>query len=181
MAQIPKWWAKTLKGFQCSKVIDASLSLHLGKTSAEPWFAGLKARRVWSVPDFNSERWWGWFSRWELRSCHPPCWFHPVNYEIVWFSLVDSDLSLRNWLVVFGFFLSPMHTRGDVHRVLACEISYFWNGLLKAVGGFNYISSPAAAIVLQLWPLRAIPLLSMLNYSPWAVPKVSQSKRDTRN
>jgi len=61
------------------------------------------------------------------------------------------------------------------------EIPYFWNGLLKAVGGFHYVSSPAAATALRLWPLRAVPLLSTPGCSPWAVLEPSQSKRDARH
>lgn len=153
---------------------EASLRLGLGKARAEPWFSGLQARRVWGDPDLSSEGRRG-------RRWRPPCWFRPVGWERARLSLVGSDRSLQQWLAAWGFCFSPAHTRLAVHRMLACEIAYFWNGLPKSVGGLNYISSPAAATVLQLWPLRAIPLLSTLNCSPWAVPEASRPERDARN
>lgn len=64
----------------------------------------------------------------------------------------------------------------DVHKVSVWEVSYFWNCLVKAVGGLNYISSPAAATMLRAWPPHAIPLFSMLSCSPWAVPVAFQSE-----
>lgn len=144
--------------------------------SAEPWFAGLQAKRVWGVSDFSVEGWWGQCSRCEHTPLFSPGQLGNSPASLSAFRTKSSKLTGGFWV----FFLSHAHTRLDVHRVLECEIPYFWNGLLKATGGFNYMSSPATATVLQLWPRQAIPLLSALKYWPWAVPKASQSKRDAR-
>lgn len=68
----------------------------------------------------------------------------------------------------------------DTWLVLVWEVSCFWNYLLKAIGGLNYISSPVT--MMQVWSPHALLVFSIQNCSPWGVAVAFLfGQRETRN